>query len=200
MLNIRKLFGFFNWSTTASSKEKPNFKQTLYPKELLDELNEIVTCAGIEQKERRDSFIQDSLMYYSESELVNALSEIYRDVKVNNSIKDQTAFSIQALIASRTNMDLHGFISDEVYDPVARKWAINELIERNDISANLTFIYRVIVDSDDPEVRKLAAFGLGVIGGKAALEVLEKVQRTDPIYNEAQKAKNTILTRFKLAG
>ncbi len=200
MLSIRKIFGFFNWSTTASSKEKSNLEQTSYPKELLDELNEIVVDSGVEQKERRDSFIQDSLMYYSESELVNALSEIYTDAKVNNSIKDQAAFGIQALIASRTNMDLHGFISDEIYHPVARKWAINELIERHDISANLTFIYRVIVDSDDSGVRKLAAFGLGVIGGKAALEVLGKVQPADPIYNEAQKAKNIILEKFKLAG
>ncbi len=197
MLNIGKIVRYF-FGTTPQTKNKVETKTEVeHPLDILDELHNFsIPIPGISERllnEEKELFIQEALTTYSEFELTNLLSEIYLSQRLDKNVKNQAGLCIRALVNSKSNKDLHGFISDEIYHPVARKWAINTLIERNDLSANLTFIYRVIVDSDDIGVRKLAAFGLGEIGSKAAFEVLGNVKPTDPIYPEAQEAKKKIL-------
>jgi len=141
-----------------------------------------------EQAELRANLLAGYLLHFSEAELLDTFSEIYLDEGSDKECKKQTALCLNTVLHKLDNKELHGYISDEANHSLARKWAVHELIERKDTTANLAFIYRVIVDNDDTDVRKAAAFALGELGGEAILQPLENVQADDPIYEEVQEA------------
>ena len=146
-----------------------------------------------DQQERREYILRAYQRTHTEPELIEIFSRMYRDNNISKEIKNQTVLCLNKILSKQSNLDLHGFISDEKNNAFARRFAIVELINRNDKSAYLTFVYRVIVDTDDVDVRKMAAIGLGELGGKISEEVLEKVKESDPIYPVAQEALDKIL-------
>ena len=196
MLIIKRLFSSLfgvasNKTTSFSSNNHhlmvDNLHKSIF-KEFMEELNSVSKLIWKEQKEKRESLLQDFLKYYNESELIDIFSSINLHKELPKGIKDQAISFLNVILSKKTNIELHDYVSNEENNSLARRLGAFELIDRKDKSAALTFIYRVIVDSDDPGVREVAAMGLGNIGGDVALEVLEKVQEEDPIYLEAQKS------------
>lgn len=166
------------------------------PKILLIELKDIAGIRWAEQRPHRLDLINNYETIHGEINLINLLSTIYSDERFEKPCRDQAVLCLNALLGEKPNKELQGLVTnfDEVH-PFARRWGVMELRERNDGTANLAFLYIVIVTSDHPEVRKAAAEGLGETGNSACLDALRNISPHDPIYNEAQEAIRNIQAR-----
>ncbi len=205
MIIVGNLLRFFK-STTNSGKvdianriNNQRNNPLTAPNDLIKQsLIKISLASWKEQVELRANLLDGYLLHFSEAELLDTFSEVYLDEGSDKECKKQAALCLNTVLHTLNNKELHGYISDEANHSLARKWAVHELIERKDTTANLAFIYRVIIDTDDTDVRKAAAFALGELGGEAILQPLENVKADDPIYEEVQEAIDKI--KQKLGG
>ncbi|MBI3589775.1 MAG: hypothetical protein HY094_00130 [Candidatus Melainabacteria bacterium] len=205
MLGIRRLFSslFGTARNTMAGSNLNNHQIKVFGNlqqsgSFIEKLTEVSEANRKEQKEKREILLDDFLMEFNEAELIDIFSYISISKVHSKEVRDQATLFINKILAGKENLELHDYVSTEENNPIARSLAVDELIDRKDKSAALTFIYRVIVDSDDPGVREVAAMGLGYIGGKVALEVLEKVEEDDPIYLQAQKSIREILKKSEV--
>ncbi len=97
---------------------------------------------------------------------------------------------MQESISTMTNLDLHGLVSsqEQEEDPFIRRLGAAELVNRKDATAWLTFLFCIILEKDDYVVRKICAIGLGKLGRRDSLKVLESIKEDDCIYSYAQEA------------
>ena len=202
MIAIKNLLHFFGYAqksvqdTNAKKivEEKPKIKSHNGP--IKTELINISQVPWKEQAELRNTLTGNYLRYFSETALLETFSEIYLDEGSDKECKKQAALCLDEALNTYTNQDLHDYITNEVNHPLARKFAIHKLIERKDTTANLTFIYRIISDDDNLDVRKAAAIGLGELGSSGVLEPLKNVQKEDSLYEDAQKTIEKINKRM----
>ncbi len=96
-------------------------------------------------------------------------------------------------IDGMTDRELHEFVSSPEYDPNIRCIGAAELVNRGDKTAGLTFTWCIVTDTDFT-LRKICAIGLGELGRKEDLPVLESIQEDDWVYDDAQEAIRKILS------
>ncbi len=97
-------------------------------------------------------------------------------------------------IGESTDQELHALVSSQENDTRVRRMGAAELVNRKDGTAGLTFLFCIIDDNDDPIFRKICAIGLGEIGNRVFLEVLQNIKEDDLIYKDAQEAITKIRT------
>ncbi|GEM_PF-5187642 len=192
---IVSIFSPYSSRTNGHHSQQPEYINGV-PRNLLDELKDIAGFRWAEQRPHRLDLINNYEIQYGETDLINLLSTIYSDERFEKPCRDQSVLCLNALLGEKSNKELHGLVTnfDEIH-PFARRWGVMDLRERNDSTANLAFLYIVIVTSDHPEVRKAAVEGLGETGNSACLDALRNISPHDPIYNEAQEAVKKIQAR-----
>ncbi len=99
---------------------------------------------------------------------------------------------MQEIISKKTILELHDLVSSQENDFLVRRMGAAELVNRGDKTAGLTFSWCIVVDDDDV-LRKICAIGLGELGRKVDLGVLENVKEDAWIYDDAQDAIKKIL-------
>lgn len=107
----------------------------------------------------------------------------------NEPLLDDELFTqrMQDIISSKSNRELHDIVSTQEEDPLFRRLGAAELVNRKDPTAGLTFLFSLITDTDY-ELRKICTIGLGELGNKSFLQVLENITEDDPVYDEAKEA------------
>lgn len=150
------------------------------------------------QKAKRELLLETLLRDFYEHRVLDAFSEIYLDNTQGKTVRDQAVLCINRILSEKTNEDLHGYISDEGNHQFARKWGVYELIDRDDHTANLAFLYKVVTTNDHIDIRRACAYGLGELGNGACLAALRKIKQSDPIYPEVQEAIGNINERINV--